>query len=324
MREQHAEASLISGCYNQPDWTAVSSLTLLDDQSGVYEGSCVTAAKVMNTQQRLRLTVDGAAVTVNVRIVGTGPRVLFVHGWNHSGEIWQLVQEELGTDYETVAIDLPGFGASPPLERRAIALAAYARILSVTATKLSNERPLFGIVADSLGAVLTLTCFEELALTSDRFLLSGCPARGLPRGLKALGGKGVISASLRLLQVIPSSISMKAARILALGTVHRLKDVHPIVVRALLDTDPLTSEILYRELCAVRGLPIQRLLPTNRVVILRGQHDRIATQEASNALAAQLGARLVELPGVGHTPMIEDAPQYATVLRALLAEKGAP
>lgn len=61
--------------------------------------------------QRLITTATG--IRINVRDLGAGPAVLFIHGWSLSGEVWdrQLrVVAEAG--YRVVAIDQRGHGGS--------------------------------------------------------------------------------------------------------------------------------------------------------------------------------------------------------------------
>ncbi len=43
---------------------------------------------------------------------GQGPSVVLLHGWACSSAVWREVTDCLKDAYETVAFDLPGFGAS--------------------------------------------------------------------------------------------------------------------------------------------------------------------------------------------------------------------
>ncbi|HEY8526624.1 MAG TPA: alpha/beta fold hydrolase [Acidimicrobiales bacterium] len=47
--------------------------------------------------------------------LGDGPPLLLLHGIGHRWQAWMPVLEGLARDFEVVAIDLPGFGLSPPL-----------------------------------------------------------------------------------------------------------------------------------------------------------------------------------------------------------------
>lgn len=52
---------------------------------------------------------------VNYWVRGSGPPVLFMHGIPTAGRLWDFVVERLQDRYTCIVVDLPGFGASPPL-----------------------------------------------------------------------------------------------------------------------------------------------------------------------------------------------------------------
>ena len=56
-------------------------------------------------------THDGT--TIAYRDEGSGPAILFIHNGGTSSTIWRDQIAELSADHRTVAVDLPGFGASP-------------------------------------------------------------------------------------------------------------------------------------------------------------------------------------------------------------------
>ncbi|WP_338321018.1 alpha/beta fold hydrolase, partial [Streptomyces lonarensis] len=52
---------------------------------------------------------------------------LFVHGLGGSSRNWSTLMERLAGDVECEALDLPGFGASPPPDNDQYSLAAHSR-----------------------------------------------------------------------------------------------------------------------------------------------------------------------------------------------------
>jgi pimeloyl-ACP methyl ester carboxylesterase len=48
---------------------------------------------------------------------------------------------------------------------------------------------------------------------------------------------------------------------------------------------------------------------SNKAILTRGQFDRIAKHDVTRKWAKVIGAEECEIPGVGHTPMVE-APRY--------------
>jgi pimeloyl-ACP methyl ester carboxylesterase len=65
-------------------------------------------------------------VTLHVIERGIGKPILFVHGWPTNACVWQRQLEALGDAHHVMAVDLPGFGASPPLRQPTIARFASA------------------------------------------------------------------------------------------------------------------------------------------------------------------------------------------------------
>lgn len=85
--------------------------------------------------------------------LGTGKPLLLIHGIGSSHHSWDLIINELATQREVIAIDLPGFGDTPPLAGE-----TTIRTLADAVTEFLHEKDLFGIdaVGSSMGARLVL------------------------------------------------------------------------------------------------------------------------------------------------------------------------
>lgn len=75
---------------------------------------------------------------------GSGPPVVMVHGLGGSIENWDLVGPDLARFGHVVALDLPGFGLSPPgrdwsLETHCAAIAEFTRHFGAPATVIGNS-----------------------------------------------------------------------------------------------------------------------------------------------------------------------------------------
>lgn len=66
---------------------------------------------------------------VNVVDLGSGPAVLFVHGLGGRWTNWIEQLPTISAGWRTIAVDLPGFGASP-MPAEPISIAGYARTLA--------------------------------------------------------------------------------------------------------------------------------------------------------------------------------------------------
>lgn len=84
---------------------------------------------------------------------GQGSPLLLVHGLGGSSESWNTVLNRLAHEREVIAIDLPGFGATPPLNGD-----VSNATLADAVTEFLDENDLLGIdaVGSSVGARLVL------------------------------------------------------------------------------------------------------------------------------------------------------------------------
>jgi pimeloyl-ACP methyl ester carboxylesterase len=80
---------------------------------------------------------------------GSGPPIVLLHGIGLDRHAWDPVVPLLAREHEVIAVDLPGFGASPPL-RHEPAVAALAEAVET----LDVERPL--VAGNSLGGGIAL------------------------------------------------------------------------------------------------------------------------------------------------------------------------
>lgn len=57
-------------------------------------------------------TVATAQVPISVRVAGSGPGLLLLHGYPQTGAMWHRIAPDLAEDYTVVVADLRGYGAS--------------------------------------------------------------------------------------------------------------------------------------------------------------------------------------------------------------------
>lgn len=90
---------------------------------------------------------------LNHKRVGTGKPLLLIHGLAGSRNSFDTIIDELATRREVIAIDLPGFGETPPLPGEAT-IPAYAD--AVTSFLAAQGLTGVDVVGSSLGARLAL------------------------------------------------------------------------------------------------------------------------------------------------------------------------
>src|SRR5256885_4521947 len=104
---------------------------------------------------------------------GQGSPLVLLHGIGHRWQAWEPVLDRLAERHDVIAIDLPGFGASPPLAPgRRYDMPTAVELTAYVFAYLGVDTP--HVAGNSLGAVLSL----ELA------------SRGLVRSATALAPAG--------------------------------------------------------------------------------------------------------------------------------------
>lgn len=264
---------------------------------------------------------DGSPVEVAYERRGAGEPVVLLHGIGHHWQAWEPVLTVLAASYDVVALDLPGFGASPALPAdRSYAPAGVLPLLTATLDALGVNRP--HLVGSSLGGLLAL----------------GLAARGAARSVTAFSPAGFwnaaegqyaagVLAGMRLgARALPDPLVRRlsrtaAGRTVLVGSVYarpgrRSPEAVVAETRALRDAPGFAptlaasgrgSEAVLAGIGpALAGVP---------VTIGWGDRDRVLIRrQGVRAKRAVPAARLVRLRGCGHVPMNDDPALVARVI----------
>ncbi|MCW5807183.1 MAG: alpha/beta hydrolase [Deltaproteobacteria bacterium] len=103
--------------------------------------------------------VMNAAQRLAHRVTGTGPDVLFLHGWPLHGATWRAIVPELAPAYTCHVVDLPGTGASAWTPGTPVTLRTHARAVLDLVAELRLDRVAF-VGHDSGGAIARLAAAE--------------------------------------------------------------------------------------------------------------------------------------------------------------------
>jgi pimeloyl-ACP methyl ester carboxylesterase len=239
---------------------------------------------------------------------GTGEPLLLLHGLGGAKEIWQPTIERLAAVRETIAIDMPGFGGSPPLppgvEPSAVNLAAAIREFCVGQ---GLERP--HVAGNSLGGWVALEMGRREWVASVTAL---SPA-GLWR--HPLGPRAIDPHRwARLLRpVVWAALHTRRGRAAMLGSSAARPERIPAAVGRELVLGWIVApayEAANREMRARVFDPAG--YPEVPVTLAWGELDRLV--RPSGPERAPAGARSVVLPGVGHMPTWDDPGLVAATL----------
>ncbi len=236
---------------------------------------------------------------------GTGKPLLLIHGLGGSWRSWSTILDDLATEREVIAVDLPGFGDTPPLPGE-----VSIRTLADAVTGFLADNELTGIdaVGSSMGARLVLELARRGGVLGS--VVSLDPG-GFWNGWERHAFYASIFASVRLVRllkpVMPALTGNPVTRTLLLAqfSAHPWKlspEVTLEELRSFADSpsfDELLRQLTYGE--------TQKSAPRNSVehplVIGWGRQDRVCFPgQAKRAVKSFPDARLHWFEHCGHFP----------------------
>ena len=254
-------------------------------------------------------------VTVSYARVGRGEPLVLLHGIGHHRQAWDPVVDILASERDVIAVDLPGFGASPRLPGGlSHDLASTASVLTALFEALELDRP--HVAGNSLGGLIALALGREKLVRSVTAL---SPA-GFWTEAERRYAFGVLLAMRGTAQRLPlplvERLSRTAAGRTALTSTIYARPARRSPAAVVAETRALVEatgfEATLRAGAAVRFTDDVPGLP---VTVAWGSQDRLLLRR-QGVRAKQLipHARLIRLPGCGHCPMNDDPALVARVL----------
>ena len=268
-----------------------------------------------------------------------GEPALCLHGLAGSSRNWTDLMDLLRPRLAADALDLPGFGDSPPRPDGRYSIAALAQ----TVTAYIQQRDPVHLIGNSLGGavavkvaatrpelVKTLTLISPaLPDSRPRLDLIRFPVMSLPRvGARLLNKYGALPPHARVADVIATCYSDPAR----FAPERFATEVTELTRRDTLDYSTTALVGAIRTLTA-EFFKHQAWRDAARVtapsLVIYGSHDRLvdprmAGRAAQAFAGAGAGARIVVLPRTGHLAHMEDPARIAAEIAVLLAGIPAP
>lgn len=251
---------------------------------------------------------------------GDGEPLVLIHGWAARRSIWRHVIPLLG-GRRIIAIDVPGFGDSPP--------AGPGFDLDDVARAIWDGLPTDGpvtIVGHSLGGAVALTA-AALEPERTRALVLCAPAglRPLPARISpVLGAVGGRVIHLRRRATPLAATSLGRRLLMGANTAGGDAISQDDVVRMVMASDGAAR--LGASLRTVTSVDLRPLLhqAPAQLGALWGAHDRVVPTAIAEVVRMERPDAQVEIvPGTGHVPMMEQPAAFAAALsRLLIAEPG--
>ncbi|MEU0394260.1 alpha/beta hydrolase [Streptomyces sp. NPDC006208] len=300
----------------------------------------VAAVHVADGEELGSVALPGLTLTVRSRRPARAglPPALYVHGLGGSSQNWSALMLQLEDVLDGEAIDLPGFGDSPPPDDGNYSVTGHAR--AVIRFLDARGRGSVHLLANSMGGAV---CTRVAAVRPDlvRTLTLVAPAlpelrvqrSAVPTALLALPGVALLfsrltenwSAEARTRGVMelcygdPSRVTEEGLRNAVAEMERRMGlpyfwDAMARSARGIVDAYTLGGQHgLWRQAERV-------LAPT---LLVYGRRDQLVSYRmARKAAAAFRDSRLLTLPDAGHVAMMEYPEAVAQAVRELLDEHG--
>ncbi|MFF4867146.1 alpha/beta fold hydrolase [Streptomyces sp. NPDC001231] len=291
--------------------------------------------------ERLR-SVELPGITLSVRTRPPAreglPPALYVHGLGGSSRNWSALMQLLDGLVDGEAVDLPGFGDSPPPDDGDYSVTGHARAV-IRFLDASGRGPVH-LMGNSLGgavstrvAALRPDLVRTLALVSPALPELRVQRTAVPTGLLAVPGVTALftrltrewTAEQRVRGVMalcygdPGRVTPEGFRNAVQEMERRLQlpyfwDAMSRSARGIVDAYTLGGQHgLWRQAARV-------LAPT--LLIYGGRDQLVGFRMAQRAARAFRDSRLLTLPDAGHVAMMEYPETVATAFRELLLDTG--
>jgi len=258
---------------------------------------------------------------------GTGPPLLFLHGWSSNWQIFLLSIPGFMHTHRCLALDLPGFGASD-MPSEPISIQGYAKTVDAMCDALGVET--VSVVGSSMGGFIG----AEVALSFDTRV----------ERLVLVSAAGLSTAE------IARAPSLALARLLAAGFPYTQRVERTVVRRPRLRRAAMQWVFRYPERLSpalayelVVGFGRPGFVPALKALLEYSYRDRLARIEipvlivwGRNDLLVPVGdaalyqqligdnARVEVFEDTGHVPMVERPTRFNELLRGFLAGQEAP
>ncbi|NPV52663.1 MAG: alpha/beta hydrolase [Firmicutes bacterium] len=249
---------------------------------------------------------------------GSGPVILFLHGWTMSHKVWAYQTSELAYRFRTIALDLRGHGSSDkPFS--AYSYQEYANDIQNFIRKLDLWE--VTLVGWSMGAAIGI---EYLRLFGDRVAKFVSVAGAVP---KYVAGPDW-----------PYGLPLDTIQAWLTGLRHQRPELAEEFSSAIFKSDTVGRmtkhwiwEIIMeaswvaatRSLMSLRDADLRDFVPKIRVptAIFHGARDDITYLEAATWMAAHLPqARLIIFTESGHAPFIDEIDKFNREIERFILE----
>lgn len=246
---------------------------------------------------------------------GSGPPLVLVHGHGSHWPAWEPILDRLAAEHDVIAVDLPGFGASPP-DGTVASVEGFARRLEAFFAEQRLERP--AVSGFSMGGAIALelarrgTVSSAVAISPAGFWTPR-ERRWCSTSLRRARRLGGLLPGAALEQMARSPIARTLFAGQLFGRPWRMAPEALVAAVEAQVNAPLFEQALqhfddhvFHDAEQLRGVP---------VTVAWGDRDYLLlSRQAARARRVLPWAQHVTLHGCGHVPFSDDPEACAAVI----------
>lgn len=290
----------------------------------------------MHTAESKTVDLDGPLHYLDFGGAGPAPPLVLVHGLGGSAVNWLALGPLLAQHGRVLALDLPGFGRTPPAGRGMSVEVSAALLLRFLSRVVGGPARLGG---NSMGGLISILAAAEEPAAVDRLVLVNPalprpPETPVDRQVAAVfitymvPGAGETLLRLRRWTQSPEEAMDRLLRLCGTSAAALSPDVrraHEALARARRSMAWADGALLEAARSVLRAAGLGRLQRAILAVraptlLVHGDQDRLVPVQAARAVAAQRPDWTYrELTGIGHVPQLEIPDRLAGMMQEFFA-----
>ncbi|CAM4274212.1 alpha/beta hydrolase [Nocardia ninae] len=292
----------------------VSAIVVLLLGNSVVTAHHSAAATVEST-----LTIDGQNIHVSQDGLGGGPALVLIHGLGASTHWWDRLVPLLADSYHVIRLDLLGHGSSDKPDGAGYSIPEQGKRVAGALDQL-GVRHAIAVGHSTGGAVATSLAEQRPDLVTALVLVDTGPTLGADTSESPAGRLLTTPVLGEAMWQLRTDDLLRQALSSAFAT-----DSYPIPQQFVGDLRGMTHHALTATSAASRDYLNQRALPDRLTVlgkpllVIFGEQDRRWRCSTSTAEYRTVpDATVVTVPGVGHSPQVENPTRSAEILLSFI------
>jgi pimeloyl-ACP methyl ester carboxylesterase len=217
--------------------------------------------------------------------------------------MYKKIALEIAREHTVYTIDLPGFGDSNTLKLNRMPL---IECLTDYVEQYLLEKHFDLIIAHSLGAAIVLRILARTKKHLGIKIILCDPAYLEIAFLKRISNQTwLFTALFKMQSKLPKVLARPFIKLAALLTINKYSLIDDILVEDARKANAAVASGLLRELCNSRWRFSAEQKCGCEISILYGEKDRLISKQNIQTLQKDIDCRLVTIPNIGHTPVVE-------------------